>query len=93
MATSRITVTIDDEVLAELRTQVGPGDVSAFVTEAIRNRLRKDPIMELIEQLGEIYGPITDDERAEAEVWVQEIERQLYSMPEQSSVSPEGTAG
>ena len=88
MATSRITITIDEDVLAELRSQVGPGDVSAYVSEAIRSRLRKDPIMQLIEQLGDLYGPLTDDELTKGRQWAAEITEQLSSIPGPSSDSP-----
>ena len=91
MAMSRITITIDDGLLAQLRERVGPGEVSAYVVGAIEHRLRKDPVMDLIDMLGDIYGPLTDEELEEAERCVQELERQLSSTQGPSSASPQGT--
>ena len=54
MATTRITITLDAELLAELKSRVGPGGVSSYVVEALRARLRKDPILELLDKLDEM---------------------------------------
>ena len=43
MAATRITITVDEDVLNELKSRVGPGEVSGYVVEALRARLRKDP--------------------------------------------------
>lgn len=51
MATDRIAVTIDEDLLAELRTRVGPGGVSAFVVEAARAKLQRDPVLGVLDQL------------------------------------------
>ena len=67
MATTRITISLDAELLAELKSRVGPGEVSSYVVEAVRARLRKDPILELLDTLDELYGPLTDEEIAQGE--------------------------
>ena len=51
MAATRITITVDEDVLDELKSRVGPGEVSAYVVDALRARLRKDPILELLDKL------------------------------------------
>ena len=61
MTMTRITVTVDEATLAELKERVGPGEVSAFVVEALRQKLRVDPIVELLAQLDVMYGPLTDE--------------------------------
>lgn len=85
VAAQRITITVDEEVLAELKSRVGPGGVSAYVVDALRARLQKDPIMELLEILDEIAGPLTDDEIAEGERWWKEVKERLSSTLEPSS--------
>jgi hypothetical protein len=92
VAAQRITITIDEDVLNELKGRVGPGEVSAYVVEALRARLRKDPIMELLDKLDEMYGPLTDEEIAEGERWWDGMKEQLSSMQERSSDSPDTTA-
>lgn len=93
MAATRITITVDEEVLDELKSRVGPGEVSSYVVEALRARLRKDPILELLDKLDEIFGPLTDDEIAEGEREWDEMSKRLSSTLEPSSGSPETTTG
>ncbi|MBK5332162.1 MAG: hypothetical protein JJD93_09335 [Ilumatobacteraceae bacterium] len=93
MAATRITITVDEDVLDELKNRVGPGGVSSFVVEALRARLRKDPILELLDKLDEMYGPLTDDEVAEGEREWDEMSKRLSSTLEPSSGSPETTTG
>ena len=91
MATSRITITIDEEVLDELKSRVAPGEVSSYVVDALRARLQRDPILELLEKLDDLYGPLTDDEIAEGKVEWNEISQRLSLTLEQSSDSPATT--
>ncbi len=91
MAATRITITVDENVLDELKSRVGPGEVSSYVVEALRARLRKDPILELLDKLDEMYGPLTDDEIAEGEQWLKEANERLSLTLELSSDSPETT--
>ena len=93
MAATRITITVDEDVLDELKSRVGPGEVSSYVVDALRARLRKDPILELLDKLDEMYGPLTDDELEEGRREWKEMSRRLSSTLEQSSDSPETTAG
>ena len=51
VAATRITITVDEDVLQELKSRVGPGEVSSYVVDALRARLRKDPILELLDKL------------------------------------------
>ena len=70
MSMTRVTITVDEDVLAEVKAIAPKGEVSAFVLEAIREKLRIDPVMRMLTQLDEIYGPVTDQEViAEAEAW------------------------
>ena len=93
MAATRITITVDEDVLSELKSRVGPGEVSSYVVDALRARLQKDPIMELLDKLDEMYGPLTDEEIAEGEQWWIEANERLSSTLERSSDSPETTGG
>ncbi len=91
MAATRITITVDEDVLEELKSRVGPGEVSSYVVEALRARLRKDPILELLDKLDEMYGPLTDEEIAEGEQWLNEANERLSLTLERSSDSPATT--
>ncbi len=93
MAATRITITVDEDVLTELKSRVGPGEVSSYVVDALRARLRKDPILELLDKLDEMYGPLTDEEIAEGRHEWNEVKQRLSSTLGRSSGSPEATAG
>ncbi len=79
MTMTRITVTVDEATLAELKERVAPGEVSAFVVEALRHKLRIDPIVELLAQLDVMYGPLTDEQKKEGEEWYEQIRQRLFS--------------
>ena len=88
MAATRITITVDQDVLDEVKSRVGPGEVSSYVVDALRARLRKDPILELLDKLDEMYGPLTDEQIAEGEEWLKAANERLSLTLEQSSDSP-----
>ena len=92
MATTRITITIDAELLDELRSRVGRGEVSGYIVEALRARLRKDPILELLDKLDDMYGPLTEAEIAQGEREFDEMSKRLSLTLEPSSDSAESTA-
>lgn len=85
MTTARVTITIDEDILAELKERVGPGEVSAFVVEALRHKLRIDPIKELLRQLDDMYGPLTEQELKEGAEWYDQAMQRLSSTLEPSS--------
>ena len=78
MAATRITITVDEDVLNELKSRVGPGEVSGYVVEALACRAsQRDPIMEMLDKLDEMYGPLTDEEIEEGRREWKEIERTI----------------
>ena len=81
MATTRITVTLEESVAAELRDKVPSGDVSAFVLAAIRDRLRVDPVRALLDDLNQVFGPLNGDDMSTGEQWWSETEQRLSSTP------------
>ena len=91
MTAQRITITVDEDVLNELKTRVGPGEVSAYVVEALRARLQRDPIMELLDKLDEMYGPLSVDDIEEGRREWAAAKQRLFSTLEPSSGSPETT--
>jgi hypothetical protein len=92
VAAARITITVDEDVLEELKSRVRPGEVSAYVVEALRARLQRDPILELLDKLDEMYGPLTEEELAEGERWWKEANERLSLTLAPSSGSPATTA-
>ncbi|GAA2287034.1 hypothetical protein GCM10010149_36670 [Nonomuraea roseoviolacea subsp. roseoviolacea] len=66
MATKKVTVTIPEELLDEIRAEAAERGLSAYVAEALRVKRDRDRLLELVNWLEEEYGPVTDDERAAA---------------------------
>jgi hypothetical protein len=73
MSANRITITIDEDLYEELREQVPSGQTSAFVVEALRAKLQRDPIVELLDYLDNKFGPVPETDKAEARVWFDEV--------------------
>ncbi len=66
MATKKVTVTIPEELLEEIRAEAVERGLSAYVAEALRFKRDRDRLLELANWLEEEYGPVTDEERAAA---------------------------
>ncbi|MFE4551573.1 MULTISPECIES: CopG family transcriptional regulator [unclassified Streptomyces] len=66
MATKKITVTIPEDLLDEIRADAAERGLSAYVAEALRFKRDRDRMLELVDWLQEEHGPVTGDERAAA---------------------------
>lgn len=66
MATKKVTVTIPEELLDEIRAEAAERGMSAYVAEALRFKRDRDQLQELADWLQEEHGPVTDDERTSA---------------------------
>lgn len=66
MATKKVTVTIPEDLLDEIRAEAAERGLSAYVAEALRFKRDRDRLKELVDWLEEEHGPVTDDERTAA---------------------------
>ncbi|MER7403076.1 CopG family transcriptional regulator [Streptomyces sp. NPDC000070] len=66
MATRKVTVTIPEDLLDEIRAEAAERGLSAYVAEALRFKRDRDRLRELVDWLQEEHGPVTDNEHAEA---------------------------
>ncbi|GGN02431.1 CopG family transcriptional regulator [Streptomyces fuscichromogenes] len=66
MATKKVTVTIPEDLLDEIRADAAERGLSAYVAEALRFKRDRDRLLELVDWLQEEHGPVTEDERATA---------------------------
>ena len=64
--TDKLSVTIPSDVAAELRSRAGRGNVSAYVTDALIRQLEHDRLGDLLTELAETHGPVTEEELARA---------------------------
>jgi Arc/MetJ family transcription regulator len=70
MAVSKVSLSIEEDVLTEARERVGRRELSAYVSEALRRQLQYDRLGELLAQMDAESGPIPDDAMEEArQLW------------------------
>lgn len=62
----RITVTLPAELVEEIRAQVGRGETSAWVAQAISERLARQRLAAAVAAYEAETGPITDEDIAAA---------------------------
>lgn len=64
--TDKLSVTIPADLADELRVRAGRGNVSAYVTQALARQLEHDRLGDLLSELADAHGPVTDEELARA---------------------------
>lgn len=66
MATKKVTVTIPEDLLEEIRGEAAERGLSAYIADALRLKQDRDRLRELADWLQEEHGPVTDEEHAAA---------------------------
>ncbi|WP_184080883.1 CopG family transcriptional regulator [Nocardiopsis mwathae] len=74
MATKKVTITIPEDLLEEIRAEVDERGISAYFTEAVRQKRDRDLLAELFDWLQEEYGPVSESARAAAWAELAEID-------------------
>jgi hypothetical protein len=75
MATAKMSATLDEGLLEEVRVKVGPRRVSAFVNSAVQEKLQRLRVLELLDALDAKHGAPSAKERAAAEAALRRIFR------------------
>ncbi len=65
MAVEKVSVSLDSELLAQARERLGGRGLSAYVSDAVRRQLRRDALSDLLGELREASGPVSEDEMEE----------------------------
>lgn len=70
VAVSKVSLSIDEDVLAEARERAGRRELSSYVNEALRRQLQRDRLAELLAEMDAESGPVPDDVMGEArQLW------------------------
>jgi len=70
MAVSKVSLSLDEEVLAEARQRAGRRELSSYVNDALRRRLQHDRLGDLLAEMEAESGPIPEDLLIETrQVW------------------------
>ena len=65
MAMKKISVTLDANLVAEIKTEIGEGGFSAYLNEVLRRERQRERLRQLERELAEEYGPIPDEVQRE----------------------------
>ncbi len=63
---SKVSLSIDEDVLAETRDRAGRRELSSYVNEALRRQLQRDRLVELLAEMDAESGPVPDEVMEEA---------------------------
>jgi Arc/MetJ family transcription regulator len=66
MAVAKVSLSIEEDVLAAARARAGRRELSAYVNEALRRQLQRDRLAEMLAEMDAESGPIPDDVMEEA---------------------------
>lgn len=66
MRYTKVSVTLESRVADELRRTAGPRGMSAFVNEAVRQKLQAARVRQLLDAMEREDGPIREELRREA---------------------------
>lgn len=65
MAMKKVSVTLDADLVAEAKSQVGEREFSAYLNEALALRLQRARFEQLERELSEEFGPIPEEVQRE----------------------------
>jgi Arc/MetJ-type ribon-helix-helix transcriptional regulator len=67
----KVSLTLEDDVEAGVRSRVAEGEFSAYVNAAVKRSLQADRLRELLEEFEVTHGPIPPEVQAEvdSQVW------------------------
>ena len=65
-STEKLSATVPRGLAAQIRERAGRGNVSAYVTHALLHQLEHDRLGDLVAELEQVHGPVTENEVAAA---------------------------
>lgn len=77
MATEKVSLTLDEELVGEARQSVGSRGLSGYVNRALRNQLQHDRLTKLLGEFDAESGPVDPE--------LMEEVRRLWPAPDESS--------
>ena len=60
--TEKLSATVPKGLAAQIRERAGRGNVSAYVTHALQRQLEHDRLGDLVAELEQVHGPVTEAE-------------------------------
>ena len=75
MATRKISVSVEEDLVDAMQGRVGGRGVTRFVSRAIRHELEREELGEMLVELEEVLGPPDEDLMAEAAAAFDQVDR------------------
>jgi len=66
MSVAKVSLSLDEDALAEARSRVGSRELSAYISNALIRQLQHDRIGELLKQMEDEAGAVSQEMLAEA---------------------------
>ncbi len=85
MATEKVSITLDEELLRAVRERVGGRGLSAYVNEALRRDLQHDRIRDFLAAMEEEQGPIPEEVMEEVRREWDAVDREMQAKVRQSA--------
>jgi Arc/MetJ-type ribon-helix-helix transcriptional regulator len=80
MTMKKVSVTLDEKLIAQAKRRAKPGTLSSFLNEALRLHLQRDRIAEYLDAWEREHGPIPQKDLDEADRAWDEHERKLKDL-------------
>jgi len=77
MSMKKVSVTLDADLVAEIKTEVGERGFSAYLNDALVRRRQRERFTELERELTKEFGPIPEDVREQVRKEWEEAKRQM----------------
>jgi hypothetical protein len=61
MSTAKVSVTIDEDLIAAAKIRAGERGLSGYLNDALKHQLQRDRAIEFLEAMDTEYGPIDSD--------------------------------
>ena len=65
MAMKKVSVTLEEKLVAEIKTEIGEGGFSAYLNDVLRRERQRERLRQLERELTDEYGPIPDEVQRE----------------------------
>jgi hypothetical protein len=77
MAMKKVSVTLDADLVAEIKTEVGERGFSNYLNDTIKRRRQHERLRRLLNELNEEFGPVPDEVRKQVAKEWDEFERRV----------------
>ena len=75
MAMKKVSVTLDSDLVAEIKSEIGEGGFSAYLNDSLVRRRQHERLRRYLRELDEEFGPVPGDVRQRVEKEWNEFER------------------